>query len=236
LFSSNNRGVSTGSSKIAGRITGTITLTQPFAHFVISQPGPYYPDYPHTLGTVQIAESPQFQVRNYGSANKRYNMYKRPTEWKVNPHSGLDPVPLSEQVSISFTLVAGVYLSYPFSYPISHYIPGDLLPYIINYETYSGEYARYNCYTPFIDYDLAQNIVIKTQNNAYISEITAKIKAEFRYNTPGKPNYEFVGNYFAGTPTLTNVQYDIVPAQKKIELYSDQALPNAAIPLSQLSP
>lgn len=223
IFAGNESGISTTSTTFMGTITGEMTTEYSICNFTLNEPGATsgridLPVYNEPLGVIQIANSPQIDKRRVGSSsseNYSYRLSTLPSDFRINPMSGLQDEPQNLQIAYSFKLQARRITNPPLHYTsfLTEALQG--VDFVESYKvTYSGGFPVYHCFTKFIDYEDAQHIAINT-NMARILDIGVKIKAEFLYNDLSKEPFIYVGDY---KPVLNDQgsgsYYAVLPSQR----------------------
>jgi hypothetical protein len=80
--------------------------------------------YNQRLGNIQMANSPTFERRSWGTRNHSYRLVTLPNTWIVNQHSGLNQVPRDVQISVNFSLLTNFSNSLHTAY--TAFVPNDL--------------------------------------------------------------------------------------------------------------
>ncbi|MCL2065600.1 MAG: hypothetical protein FWG98_14670, partial [Candidatus Cloacimonetes bacterium] len=231
VFSGNRHGVSTSmtthtfTSEITGNITGTMSIDHSIVSFTMAIPSPHPSNaniqsmYQETLGIINVDNSPKVEKwvqTNSGYTSYRYRLKTEPIEWKINPLSDLanDTSNIAVQVSYSFSVITGRPLT---NNSYKDFIAIGDNDFIIHYKTSydTNNYPIYHFYTHFLDYELANNMLI-VANIVDITDFAVKLKAVFHNMDPSIEPYVYISNLKPTIlpPTNTNTQWTSIATQR----------------------
>ena len=213
FFSGNSSRGGTTNLNISAKITGTVTERIIIGDHNVQQPGRppgdnfgHRPFYNQPLGVVQLANSPHVDRKGWSRVacchaswtcrHESFRLTTLPSDWRVNPASGLSNTPRDVKIALSFDVRRR------YNHPSPDIFDFAAMDYLVRYQRIrEGNYYRYRYYTEFIDYDSARNIAINT-HSATIENFKVKIMAVFVYvNNPSREPFVFLANY---KPTLGN--------------------------------
>ena len=238
FFMGNSAGVSSINLSLQAEISGTATLETQISDVTVRQPGRasgssvgQQPVYNQPLGVVQVRNSPTIDRRQIGSNTNRTYSYKLtnlPSNFIVNPQSGLNPIPIDLKVAFDFKLTCYRLVNAPFYLPFEDNFSDEMNRFLTNYYVNTiPTYNSYHCYSEYIDYDKAKNMVLTTKTRATLDDINIKIMAVFEYaNNPAKAPYIYVANYNPTTNSYVSAEapFEMLPAQNIEKIYKDSTI------------
>ncbi len=229
LFSGGESGQSAVSYSFSGTISGELTTNYTINDFTLNQPGALStrtspPLYNNTLGVIQLANSPHVEKRRVGDSNDEnysYRLSVLPSDFRINSESNLSNDPKNIKIAYSFKLqgMRNINLGQPFYAFLDQSM--EYTDFIECYKiTYDGYYPIYHCFTKFIDYSEAEDIVINT-DFARIIDIGVKIRAEFEINDTSYDPFIFLGDYAPIIDDIGSGSYFTVKPVQRVQVFTE---------------
>ena len=230
-FSGTGTSTNTTEITITGTISGNLTTDTPLSNFTIIEPGSSSsridtPIYNNKLGVIHLPQSPQVTKREISSVEHSIKLTGLPTQYVVNPCSGLNPIPVSHKIALTFKLSGHLNHGSCNSFLKDDLSSMDFVQPLKN----TGEYfPEYNCVTKLLDYSEVQDIVINS-HLAEIYDIGVKVFATFEYYDQSKTPFYYIANYKADIIEDNGANFFTIKPCQRIECVTDTTvISNAAI-------